>query len=668
MKYKKILCLVVFLSTLVFEAVGQDHKYEIVRIYGAKKVMIGGKDRKEGDTFKDTDCFSLVSSRPTVYVKRKNDGKIKVISAKVMENKKAKTLREYFFGNRPGGTRGGAALTFELTSGKSDAEKYPEKRIALVIGNTNYDSNPGILPNAHNDARDVSQRLLELGFDVVTRYDANLDQMKSDIDKFFYDARRYKVVLFYFAGHGGSYDGEDYITSIDYDGGLESIKNEFSIAQLMKEKSSPDYEMIFIIDACRTPKTAQQRTPPIRPERSDVLIQSTSSNNLAYDNFSDGDYNSPFAAEFIDKIGSVNTNVARIFLDIREAVGGKTNGSQNPIMVGYSDFKFICGTTQSGLEDENKKKDSSQAITYTAEELTAMCERSLTTYYGLINSAEERIDAFVGCFYDPSIGIVQADLNLFKGLPIDKDLGLKQYLELVHGLRVECKEVEVKYKIDRKSYTNLGVKYEPETGIYQYTSRMLVTKYVVCGDKGKRFDETVTFVNGRIVRIDTKEYISPYRTFVQKAFEPMGPYEESREVSAWVTPDKTLGVSYSCASAPIVEGGGLDMNLWNRNKWGEREAWSLYYQLGYIRKYFGFGVLAGIGCYDRVFEDDVYGRRFRTKPDAHYNGILAPYVEARIPFNARYDISSIRLAVGYNFYLGYGSNLNGLRFGLGFSY
>ena len=77
-------------------------------------------------------------------------------------------------------------------------------RIALVIGNTNY-TKLTKLRNPGNDARLMSLKLKELGFEVIEAFDRDLAGLSKDVDAF---AQRIKqggrdtVSAVFYAGHG----------------------------------------------------------------------------------------------------------------------------------------------------------------------------------------------------------------------------------------------------------------------------------------------------------------------------------------------------------------------------------------------------------------------------------------------------------------------------------
>ena len=85
-----------------------------------------------------------------------------------------------------------------------------EKRLALVIGNSNYDK--GELKNPVEDAILIEQKLDSLNFDVILATD--IEDQRSMINKIveFGDRREdYDVGSVYYAGHGVQIAGENYL-------------------------------------------------------------------------------------------------------------------------------------------------------------------------------------------------------------------------------------------------------------------------------------------------------------------------------------------------------------------------------------------------------------------------------------------------------------------------
>jgi formylglycine-generating enzyme required for sulfatase activity len=128
-----------------------------------------------------------------------------------------------------------------------------ESRIALVIGNNQY-SSVEELKNSANDARDMSQSLEALGFQVETGINVNRREMQRMLEDFGQALNKADVGLFYFAGHGIQVNGKNYLLPVNMELEQENkILNEFvSIDSLLKKmKQASNRVNIIILDACR---------------------------------------------------------------------------------------------------------------------------------------------------------------------------------------------------------------------------------------------------------------------------------------------------------------------------------------------------------------------------------------------------------------------------------
>ena len=131
-----------------------------------------------------------------------------------------------------------------------------QQRIALVVGNSAYTKVPA-LKNPKNDANLMAETLREAGFDVVLALDADrraLGRAIRDFGTRLRGAGRTAVGLFYFAGHGVQYDGQNYLiplnAQIDFasDLDLEAVELDDVLRQMALSGSSFN---MAILDACR---------------------------------------------------------------------------------------------------------------------------------------------------------------------------------------------------------------------------------------------------------------------------------------------------------------------------------------------------------------------------------------------------------------------------------
>ena len=131
-----------------------------------------------------------------------------------------------------------------------------EKRIALVIGNTQYENSP--LTNPKNDARDMANTLREAGFVVTEKYDLDyfaFTRVVNDFGRAIKDPNA--VALFYFAGHGVQFGGDSYLVPIGADGKIV-VQDDVEgycvpVDRVIKKMNYAKNKLnILILDACRS--------------------------------------------------------------------------------------------------------------------------------------------------------------------------------------------------------------------------------------------------------------------------------------------------------------------------------------------------------------------------------------------------------------------------------
>ena len=128
-----------------------------------------------------------------------------------------------------------------------------EKRLALVIGNGNYDK--GALKNPVNDAALIKQTLEELDFEVI--YATNLERKRSMVDKIAEFGRKrsnFDVGFVYYAGHGVQVGGENYIlpTKETFESEYDVEDYGVSVQKIMRYLTGMSQQVnVLILDACR---------------------------------------------------------------------------------------------------------------------------------------------------------------------------------------------------------------------------------------------------------------------------------------------------------------------------------------------------------------------------------------------------------------------------------
>ena len=128
-----------------------------------------------------------------------------------------------------------------------------EKRLALVIGNANYEK--GALKNPVNDAALIKQTLEELDFEVI--YATNLENKRSMVDKIAEFGRKrsnFDVGFVYYAGHGIQVDGENYLlpTKETFESEYDVEDYGVSVQKIMRYITGMSQQVnVLILDACR---------------------------------------------------------------------------------------------------------------------------------------------------------------------------------------------------------------------------------------------------------------------------------------------------------------------------------------------------------------------------------------------------------------------------------
>src|SRR5882672_2943160 len=92
----------------------------------------------------------------------------------------------------------------------------PEKRVALLIGNSDYGD--GKLVSGREDAAAIRAKLGLIGFadrNIVVVPDAGLKQMNAELGQFEERMKDASVVLFFYSGHGFHRGRESFLLPVD---------------------------------------------------------------------------------------------------------------------------------------------------------------------------------------------------------------------------------------------------------------------------------------------------------------------------------------------------------------------------------------------------------------------------------------------------------------------
>lgn len=266
----------------------------------------------------------------------------------------------------------GALIPAPVTLTLND-EFRDKKRVALVIGNSNYQI--GILKNPKNDATDVAQALKKLGFSVILEIDANQKSMDNAILRFGRELANGGVGLFYYAGHGVQVNGSNYLIPIAANINEErDVKyRAVNLGQVLDEMRDVQTGLnIVIIDACRDnplPKSARSSTrglARISSPSGTIIMYATSPGSVA----SDGDgRNGLFSKHLLNFISSPNNSIELVMKKVSKNVQLESGNKQTPWMESSftGDFYFLTQDNNSSFEDnigsENNISPESQLST-----------------------------------------------------------------------------------------------------------------------------------------------------------------------------------------------------------------------------------------------------------------------------------------------------------------
>jgi Caspase domain len=127
----------------------------------------------------------------------------------------------------------------------------PGRRIALVIGNSNYANLPK-LANPTNDAKAISELLSKMGYTSRLLLDSSEQNTRREIRQFASDSERAEAAIVYYAGHGAQVNGSNYLLPIDADVPRTEVDIQFSALKVddLINSIHANTKVVFL-DACR---------------------------------------------------------------------------------------------------------------------------------------------------------------------------------------------------------------------------------------------------------------------------------------------------------------------------------------------------------------------------------------------------------------------------------
>jgi tetratricopeptide (TPR) repeat protein len=233
-----------------------------------------------------------------------------------------------------------------LARSAAEPKGRPEKRTALVIGNSAYLNVPA-LRNPANDAKALAAALRKVGFGEVREVlDAKLSDLVRALKDFGDQAAGADWAVIYFGGHGIEVGGVNYLIPVDAT--LEHqnhIEDEaLPLSRVLSKVAGASRMQLVILDACRNnPFAAKMRMigrqsrsvgrglASIEPESGVLVAYAARDGTTALDG--DGD-NSPYAEALTKYLPEAGLEISLLFRKVRDEVLARTGRQQEPYTYG----------------------------------------------------------------------------------------------------------------------------------------------------------------------------------------------------------------------------------------------------------------------------------------------------------------------------------------------
>src|ERR1700753_2313914 len=107
------------------------------------------------------------------------------------------------------------ASSFQAANAEERATAKPRARMALVIGNANYQDADTPLKSPVRDARALGSALRRAGFDVDVAENLTKEELRHALDRFYDKIKPGTVALIFFSGYGIQSNRQNYLIPVD---------------------------------------------------------------------------------------------------------------------------------------------------------------------------------------------------------------------------------------------------------------------------------------------------------------------------------------------------------------------------------------------------------------------------------------------------------------------
>ncbi len=237
----------------------------------------------------------------------------------------------------------GLALFVFALVGASDRHALAAKRVALVIGNADYQHVP-TLENPTKDAAAVAATFKRIGFDVRLETNLEFPSLRRALRDFGRQSQDAEMAVVYYAGHGVEIDGGNYLIPVDAQLSHTSDVHYEAIALDLVLASMEDVDgvRLVILDACRnTPFLAGMKgggtrsigrgLARVEPPLATLVAFAAKEGTTAADG---AGAHSPYTAALLEQLPAPGVDVQLMFRKVRDQVLSATNGEQEPFTYG----------------------------------------------------------------------------------------------------------------------------------------------------------------------------------------------------------------------------------------------------------------------------------------------------------------------------------------------
>ncbi|PBB20670.1 caspase family protein [Mesorhizobium sp. WSM4313] len=235
-----------------------------------------------------------------------------------------------------------ALIAALILVGLATVQAHADRRVALVIGNSEYREIPA-LKNPDKDADDVSSTFRLAGFDVFVAKDLTKLQFEKEFRNYLAAADGADLAVVYYSGHGFQIGGENFLIPVDAslkdaaDIEVQAVKLD-DVLQQLRAKSKIQ---VIILDACRNNPFPRKDywlrdqliaaggtgLAQVKSSLNTLIAFATEPGAVAYDG--SGDL-SPFSSAFSRRALAPNQEIRSVMAAVRRDVVEATKGAQVP--------------------------------------------------------------------------------------------------------------------------------------------------------------------------------------------------------------------------------------------------------------------------------------------------------------------------------------------------